>query len=69
MDSKDLEVKERTLTAGEIKAVNAIRDTGKYVDLLIEEMESNPELDQRWVANAKNSLQTGFMQAEKAVTK
>lgn len=60
---------DRELNQAEINAINAIKSESNRIGLLIEEMESNSELDQRWVEQAKNSLQAGFMFAERSVTK
>nr|WP_278987765.1 hypothetical protein [Plesiomonas shigelloides] len=59
----------RELNEAEINAMNAIKSESNRIGLLIEEMESNPELDQRWVEQAKNSLQAGFMFAVRSVAK
>lgn len=59
----------RELSQGEIDAMNAVKEKAAEVGILIEEMESNSELDQRWVAIAKTDLQRGFMAAVRAVAK
>lgn len=59
----------RELNQAEIKAMNAIKEIAGAVGVLIDEMESSSELDQHWVQQAKNSLQAGFMFAERSVTK
>lgn len=59
----------RELNEAEINAMNAIKSESNRIGLLIEEMESNSELDQRWVEQAKNSLQAGFMFAVRSVAK
>lgn len=57
----------RDLSEGEIKAMNAIKSEAERIGLLVEELEHNPDLDQRWVAIAKTSLQQGFMAAVRSV--
>ena len=57
----------RDLSEAEIRAMNAVKSEADRVGFLIEELESNPDLDQRWVAIAKTSLQQGFMAAVRAV--
>ena len=59
----------RELSQGEIDAMNAVKEKAAEVGILIEEMESNSELDQRWVAIATTDLQRGFMAAVRAVAK
>lgn len=59
----------RELNEAEINAMNAIKSESNRIGLLIEEMESNSELDQRWVEQAKISLQAGFMFAVRSVAK
>jgi hypothetical protein len=57
----------RDLSEGEIKAMNAIKQKAEEVGILLEEMQANKDLDQRWVAIAKTDLQKGFMAAVRAV--
>lgn len=57
----------RDLSEGEIKAMNAIKSEAERIGLLVEELEHNPDLDRRWVAIAKTSLQQGFMAAVRSV--
>ena len=57
----------RDLSQDEIKVMNAIKQKAEEVGILLEEMQANKDLDQRWVAIAKNDLQKGFMAAVRAV--
>ena len=57
----------RDLSEGEIKAMNAIKQKAEEVGILLEEMQANKDLDQRWVSIAKTDLQKGFMAAIRAV--
>ena len=59
----------RDLSQVEVNAMNAIKEEANRVGLLIEELESNSDLDQRWVAIAKTDLQKGFMAAVRSVAK
>ena len=59
----------RDLTQAEIDAMNAIKEKASEVGILIEELEKNKNLDQRWVAVAKDDLQKGFMAAVRAVAR
>ena len=70
MDNQHKKIKGyRDLTQSEIDAMNAIKAKAEEVGMLIEELESNKDLDQRFVALAKTDLQVGFMKAVRAVAK
>ena len=57
----------RDLSKAEIDAMNAVKTEAERVGILIEELEANQNLDQRWVAIAKADLQKGFMAAVRSV--
>lgn len=57
----------RELSQTEIDTMNKIKAESAKVGLLIEELEDNKQLDQRWVSIAKTDLQRGFMSAVRAV--
>lgn len=57
----------RDLSQEEINATNAVKKEAERIGFLIEELEANEHLDQRWVAIAKTHLQQGFMAAVRAV--
>jgi hypothetical protein len=57
----------RELSQDEIDAMNAVKSMAKDVGEMIEIMEKNEGLDQRWVAIAKKHLQQGFMAATRAI--
>lgn len=59
----------RELNEAEINAMNSVKELAGAVDVLIEEMQSNASLDQRWVAIAKTDLQKGFMSAVRSIAK
>ncbi|AUR94172.1 coil containing protein [Vibrio phage 1.193.O._10N.286.52.C6] len=59
----------RDLTQAEIDAMNAVKDEGERLRLLIEEMRENEELDQRWISIAEAHLQQGIMAAVRSVAK
>lgn len=59
----------RDLTEAEVSAMNAVKDEGVRLGLLIEEMKDNTDLDQRWVSMAEDSLQKGLMFAVRAIAK
>lgn len=57
----------RELSQQEIDAMNSIKELASAVGVLVEELEDNLSLDQRWVAIAKTDLQKGFMAAVRSV--
>jgi hypothetical protein len=57
----------RDLSQAEIDAMNAVKDEASRIGILIEELEKNDKLDQRWVSIAKENLQKGFMAAVRAI--
>ena len=59
----------RELNQSEINAMNAIKEKAAEIGELITTLESNSDLDQRWVAMAKDELQKGFMCATRSVAK
>jgi molybdate-binding protein len=59
----------RKLTDHEVKAINAIKQKGVELGILIEEMEASENLDPRWVAIAKTDFQKGLMAAVRSVAK
>ena len=70
MDNQHRKIKGyRDLSQVEIDAMNGIKEKAAEVRELISELESNDELDQRWVAIAKTDLQKGFMAATRSVAK
>ena len=70
MDNQHKKIKGyRDLTQAEIDAMNAVKAEGQRLEILIEEMQDNSDLDQRWVAIAKTDLQKGIMAAVRAIAK
>jgi len=59
----------RDLSQAEIDAMNAVKDQGEKLGLLIEEMRDNKELDQRWISIAETHLQQGIMAAVRSIAK
>lgn len=57
----------RDLSQAEIDAMNAVKAEASRVGILIEELEKNDKLDQRWVSIAKEDLQKGFMAAVRSI--
>ena len=68
MDNQHKKIKGyRDLSQAEINAMNAVKAKAEEVGFLIEELQSNTQLDQRWVSVAKTDLQKGFMAAVRAI--
>lgn len=57
----------RDLSQEEIDAMNKGKELAALVGAWIEEMQSSPGLDQRWVSIGKTDLQKGFMAAIRAI--
>ena len=57
----------RDLSQEEINTMNAIKAMGEGLGEMVADMESNPEMDQRWVAIGKTHLQQGVMALVRAV--
>ena len=70
MDNQHRKIKGyRELTEADIALMNTIKAKGEELGLLIEQLRSNPELDQRWVGIGATDLQTGLMALTRAVAK
>ncbi len=68
MDNQHKQIKGyRDLSQVEIDAMNAVKAEASRVGILIEELEQNDKLDQRWVSIAKEDLQKGFMAAVRSI--
>lgn len=68
MDNQHKQIKGyRDLSQSEIDAMNAVKAEASRIGLLIEELENNDMLDQRWVSIAKEDLQKGFMSAVRSI--
>lgn len=57
----------RDLDQNEINAMNQIKLIAEQVGAMIDLAAHNPDLDQRWVSEAKTLLQLGFMALTRAV--
>jgi hypothetical protein len=59
----------RNLSQEEINKMNVVKALGEACSDLMQQMESNINFDQRWVAIAKTHLQEGVMAAVRAIAK
>jgi hypothetical protein len=58
----------RELNQTEIDQMNKVKELGKTIGTLIEEMENSPiEYDKRWVEIAKTDLQKGLMALTRSI--
>lgn len=57
----------RDLTQEEINLMNKGKELAAAVGALVENLEQREALDQRWVSEAKTTLQTGFMQLIRSI--
>jgi hypothetical protein len=51
----------RDLSQAEIDSMNDAKALAEKVGVLVEQLQSQDGLDQRWIATAKTDLQKGFM--------
>ena len=59
----------RDLTQDEIDTMNAIKEQGERLRILIDPLKHRTDLDQRWISIAETHLQQGIMAAVRAVAK
>ncbi|AFC21888.1 hypothetical protein GAP32_434 [Cronobacter phage vB_CsaM_GAP32] len=70
MDNQHKQIKGyRDLSQKEINQMNAIKDIAAKVGDIIDALQDDPDVDQRWLAIAKTDLQKGFMSAVRSVAK
>lgn len=70
MDNQHRKIKGyRELNAQEIELMNHIKDAGEVLDTIVKDLQSQPAMDQRWVAIGKTHLQEGIMALVRAVAR
>lgn len=70
MDNQHRKIKGyRELNETEIDLMNQIKEKAAELGTLIEQLNENTDLDQRWVSIGKTDLQKGFMALTRAVAK
>ncbi len=57
----------RKLPQTDIDLINRIKSMGTSIEALMKEIEAHPFVDQRWLANANDNIQTGLMQATRSI--
>ena len=59
----------RELTPEEIGMMNAVKALGIEIGIMIEKLNAEPGLDQRWVSIGKTDMQKGLMALTRAIAK
>lgn len=59
----------RELNAEEIALMNKIKGKAAEIEALVDELESLPDTDKRWIEIGKTDLQTGLMALTRSVAK
>lgn len=57
----------RVLSEDEKELINTIKEIAVKVGAVVETLEQDESLDQRWIAIGKTDLQTGFMAITRAI--
>jgi len=70
MDNQHRKIKGyRELSDDEIALMNEIKDRGHQLGKLVERLQENPDLDQRWVSIGATDLQKGLMALTRSIAK
>lgn len=59
----------RELTQEEIDTMNQVKNVGKLVGGLVDDLRKDEQLDQRWVSIGATDLQKGLMALTRAIAK
>lgn len=59
----------RALTEDEIKEINEIKAIAQTVGTMVDNLQTFPDVDGRWLAIARTDLQKGFMSLVRAIAK
>ncbi len=59
----------RTLTTEEIALINSIKEIGKTIGVLVDQLEAMESTDKRWLEIGKTGLQQGMMAITRSVAK
>lgn len=70
MDNQHRKIKGyRELSDEEIAMMNVIKDQGHQLGKLVERLQENPDLDQRWISIGATDLQKGLMALTRSIAK
>ena len=70
MDNQHRKIKGyRELNQEEIDAMNEVKAMGVKLGELVEKLENNKDLDQRWIESGKTDLQKGLMALTRSIAR
>lgn len=70
MDNQHRKIKGyRELNQEEIDTMNEVKATGVKLGELVEKLENNKDLDQRWIESGKTDLQKGLMALTRSIAR
>lgn len=70
MDNQHRKIKDyRELNQEEIDAMNEVKAMGIKLGELVEKLENNKDLDQRWIESGKTDLQKGLMALTRSIAR
>ena len=70
MDNQHRKIKDyRELNQEEIDAMNEVKAMGVKLGELVEKLENNKDLDQRWIESGKTDLQKGLMALTRSIAR
>ena len=70
MDNQHRKIKGyRELNQDEIDAMNEVKAMGNKLSELVEKLENNKDLDQRWIESGKTDLQKGLMALTRSIAR
>lgn len=59
----------RDLTQVEIDYMNCCKELGNKLGELIDTLQNQPDIDKRWLAMSKSSLQVGIMEMVRSIAR
>ncbi len=59
----------RDLTQTEIDYMNCTKELGNKLGELIDTLQNQPDIDKRWLAMGKSSLQVGIMEIVRSIAR
>lgn len=70
MDNQHRQIKGyKELSQTQIDLMNTVKEYGRQIGMLIEDLAQDPEVDQRWLAIGKTELQKGLMSVTRSISK
>lgn len=59
----------RELSQEEIDMMNELKELGGKIGALVEKLESNPDIDTRWMEAGKMDIQVGIMKLVRSIAR